>query len=288
MNKDMILYFLLKRTRNIYIKMWILIVTIAALTGGLMNATAKTMNVSSNDSMSISPIMVSQRPAEFVLLKEIAPDIVQEIRYAGTHNFVGRKIAGYEAAHCILTRQAALALAKVQAELKKSGLGLKVYDGYRPQMSVDDFEAWSLKPELQEMKTEFYPRVDKKDFFKLGYVAKKSSHSRGSTVDLTIISLPAQIPRTANLADPRSTPCIAPAHERPTENSLDFGTAFDCMDERSHHDHPEVGIVAQYNRNMLRALMKKYGFEAYQKEWWHYTLKNEPFPDTYFNFPVTD
>ncbi len=231
-------------------------------------------------------VSVDRRPAAFVLLKDIAPDIVQDIRYAGAHNFVGRRIAGYEAAQCILTRQATRALVQVQAELKKSRLSLKVYDGYRPQMSVDDFEAWSLQPELQEMKAEFYPRIDKKDFFKLGYVAKKSSHSRGSTVDLTIIPLPVQ-PQSDRL-NRRPVPCIAPASKRLTENSLDFGTAFDCMDERSHHDHLEVGIVAQHNRKMLRALMEKYGFEAYQKEWWHYTLKNEPFPETYFNFPVTD
>ncbi len=255
------------------------------LMGSATSIHTKTMNTSS--AHSAPSAYVHRRPAEFVLLKDIAPDIVQEIRYAGARNFVGRKIAGYEAAQCILTRRAALALAQVQAELRKSRLSLKVYDGYRPQMSVDDFEVWSLQPELQDMKAEFYPRIDKKNFFKLGYVAKKSSHSRGSTVDLTIIPLPNQT-QANDLSNQRLIPCTAPACERFTENSLDFGTAFDCMDERSHHDNLEVGIVAQHNRNMLRALMEKHGFEAYQKEWWHYTLKDEPFPDTYFNFPVTD
>ncbi len=252
-----------------------------------MNANATAARFSSNGANTLSSTSMSQRPAEFVLLKEIAPDIVQEIRYARSHNFVGRPIVGYEAAQCILTRPAALALAQVQAELKKSRLSLKVYDGYRPQMSVDDFEAWSLQPEHQEMKAEFYPRIDKKDLFKLGYVAKKSGHSRGSTVDLTIIPFISQT-QTADMSGQPLIPCTAPARERLTKNSLDFGTAFDCMDERSRHGHLEVGIVAQYNRQMLRALMEKYGFEAYPQEWWHYTLKDEPFPDTYFNFPVTD
>ncbi|CCD28987.1 Putative D-alanyl-D-alanine dipeptidase [Candidatus Glomeribacter gigasporarum BEG34] len=262
-----------------------LIPAMAVLMGHSMNLHTKITNTSSAHPRPAS--LVNRRPAEFVLLKDVAPHIVQDIRYAGAHNFVGRRIAGYEAAQCILTRQAAFALAQVQAALEKSRLGLKVYDGYRPQRSVDDFEAWSLQPELQDMKAEFYPRVDKKDFFKLGYVAKKSSHSRGSTVDLTIIPLSVQ---TQNRDTPhqRPMPCTASASEHSAENSLDFGTAFDCMDERSHHDNLEVGIVAQYNRKMLRALMEKYGFAAYQQEWWHYTLKNEPFPDTYFNFPVTD
>ncbi len=227
------------------------------------------------------------RPASLVLLKDIAPTIVQEIRYAGSHNFIGRPIAGYQAAQCILTNQAAHALAKVQEELSKSRLSLKVYDCYRPQMSVDDFMAWSQQSQHQEMKMEFYPRVHKKDFFKLGYVDEKSGHSRASTVDLTIIALPV----LAQVAYQPSQPllsCLSPASERFQDNSIDFGTGYDCMDTLSHHDSQQIGVIATYNRHMLRKLMDKHGFKSYQKEWWHYTLKNEPFPYTYFNFPITD
>lgn len=222
-------------------------------------------------------------PDGFAYLKMIAPTIVQDMRYAGYHNFIGRPIRGYDAPKCILSEAAAKALEQVQTELKQSRLSLKVFDCYRPTSAVDDFIEWSQIPEQQQMKTEFYPNIDKKDFFDLGYVAKKSGHSRGSTVDLTIIPLGAQ----ANIYTPGQTliACTSSYEQRFFDAGLDFGTGYDCLDERSHYD-VEVGPVAQAHRKMLQELMKKYGFNAYDKEWWHFTLNNEPFPKQYFSFPI--
>lgn len=222
----------------------------------------------------------------FVWLKDVAPTIEQDIRYYGSHNFLGRPVAGYEAPECILTQGAAEALLAVQAELAQSRLSLKVYDCYRPQRAVDDFIAWAAVPEDQATKAEFYPRVDKADFFDLGYVAKKSGHTRGSTVDLAIVPLghpaePAYAPGE-ELAD-----CALPADQRFADPSLDFGTGYDCMDEKSHHGNADIAPVAQANRLILKDIMERHGFVPYPEEWWHYTLKDEPFPDTYFDFPVT-
>lgn len=225
-------------------------------------------------------------PHGFVYLREVAPDIIQDIRYNGWHNFLGRPVKGYEAAECILTSDAAKALKDVQEELAASGLGLKVYDCYRPQRAVDDFVAWSEKPQDQTAKAEFYPNVDKKDFFELGYVAKKSGHSRGSTVDLTIVPLPYK-PGESFTPGQELKPCTAPYDTRFADGSLDMGTGFDCMDELSHSLSDNIPLVARQNRMLLRALMEKHGFAPYEYEWWHFTLKKEPFPNTAFDFPVT-
>jgi len=223
-------------------------------------------------------------PAGFVRLTDLAPDIPLEMRYAGPHNFIGRPIDGYRAAECILTRPAAEAVLRVHAELVRSGLGVKIYDCYRPARAVADFVSWSKTPD-EAMKDEFYPNVDKRDFFRLGYVAEKSSHSRGSTVDLTIIPLPA--PRQpAYVPGQRLASCLAPRAERFPDNSLDMGTGFDCFDPLSHPANPAVGAVPFHNRQLLRALMEKNGFAPYDEEWWHFTLRNEPFPQTFFDFPV--
>lgn len=216
-------------------------------------------------------------------LESIAPSIVQDIRYAQFHNFIGHPIPGYDAEKCILTEQAAKALAQVQAELMQSRLSLKVFDCYRPTMAVDEFFSWSQLPLQQAMKAEFYPHVDKKDFFNLGYVAQKSGHSRGSTVDLAIMALgshsdtyvPQQILQS----------CTQPYPQRFFDGTLDFGTGYDCMDPLSHGT-AEVSLVARAHRAMLRDMMYKYGFDPYPEEWWHFTLRNEPFPNTYFNFPI--
>ncbi|GFK93449.1 D-alanyl-D-alanine dipeptidase [Fundidesulfovibrio magnetotacticus] len=231
-------------------------------------------------------LAADQLPPRFLRLRDLAPDIVQEMRYHGWHNFLGRPVKGYEDPECILTIDAAKALIAVHEELRASGLGVKVYDCYRPQRAVNDFVSWSQVPEDQITKDEFYPRVDKKDFFDLGYVAKKSGHSRGSTVDLTIIPWP---PREgeAYTAGQRLMPCNAPYPERFRDNSLDMGTGFDCMDVLSHSLTPDIPFVAQSNRMLLRRLMENNGFSPYEQEWWHFTLRKEPFPDTYFDFPVT-
>jgi D-alanyl-D-alanine dipeptidase len=196
-------------------------------------------------------------PNHFVYLQDIDPTIVQDIRYFSDNNFIGRLIKGYQKASCILTKHAALALSSVQKTLKQQHpqLTLVVYDCYRPQTAVDDFIAWSQDKSDHKMKAKYYPNVDKADFFTLGYVAAKSAHTRGSTVDLSI-------------------------------QSLDMGTHFDFMDPRSHHGSTDITEQQTYNRLILKHLMEKNGFKPYHTEWWHYTLINEPYPDTYFNFPV--
>ncbi len=227
-------------------------------------------------------------PDDFVELHQIAPKILYDIRYITNHNFVGRPIKGYEAARCLLTRPAALALANVEKELLQSSLSLKVYDCYRPQQAVDDFAQWSTKPHLQQMKKEFYPRVDKNQSFKLGYVAYKSGHSRGSTVDLTIVNLPvSQSSNTFHQGQPL-IPCYAPYLERFQDGSINMGTGYDCFDKLANYTirSRNIGIIAFQNRSLLRKLMKKYGFVPYNNEWWHFTLKKEPYPNTYFNFTI--
>ncbi|HET7716082.1 MAG TPA: M15 family metallopeptidase [Bauldia sp.] len=235
--------------------------------------------------LSASAASAEQLPEGFVWLRQVDPTIEQDIRYYGRHNFIGRPIAGYEAPECILTREAAEALAAVQAELVRSGLSLKVYDCYRPQRAVDEFVAWAADGADQATKAEFYPRVDKALFFDLGYVARKSGHTRGSTVDLTIVRLGHAVEPPYRAGEPLSD-CALPMAERFPDASLDFGTGFDCMDEKSHHGRTDIPSVAQTNRLMLKDLMERHGFAAYPEEWWHYTLQDEPFPDTYFDFPV--
>lgn len=209
---------------------------------------------------------VQMLPKDFIYLKEIAPSIQQDIHYATSNNFIGRPLPGYESPVCILTEPTARALSKVQHELNQQGLGLKVFDGYRPQMTVNEFIRWSNDSNDQKMKAEYYPNVNKADFFKLGYIAEKSGHTRGSTVDLTIIDLK-------------------------TNKELDMGTSFDFMDELSHPFSQAVTKKQYNNRQLLNNLMSKHGFISLTQqdtEWWHFTLKDELFPDTYFNFPVKD
>ena len=224
-------------------------------------------------------------PQGFVYLKEVDPTIVQELRYAGYHNFIGRPIKGYAAATCILTRPAAEALKAVQTELRKSSLSLKVYDCYRPQRAVNDFMAWSKDPSELQMKGEFYPRVNKADVFVLGYIAEKSGHTRGSTMDLTIVPLPLRKEASYEVGQPLVS-CYAPYHKRFHDNTLSMGTGYDCLDETAHVDFEALSSLVHYNRLVLSGAMQRQGFVPYPKEWWHFTLKNEPYPATYFNFPV--
>lgn len=204
-------------------------------------------------------------PNGFVYLKDVDPSIIQDIRYYTNNNFVGHPIAGYDAPQCILTKKAALKLAKIQQKLKLQSLSLKVFDCYRPQMAVNQFISWSKDPLDQKMKSDYYPNVNKEDFFKLDYVAAKSGHTRGSTVDLTIV----------HLSD----------EESPIE--LKMGTHFDYLDPASHPLQPNLSETARRNQLFLRNVMFQAGFKPILTEWWHFTLKDEPYPDTYFNFPVT-
>ncbi len=223
-------------------------------------------------------------PPGFVHADQVVPGLVEEMRYAGAHNFVGAPVDGYQAPRCILTVPAARALAAVQAELKPMGLGLKVYDCYRPVRAVSHFVRWARDLGDTKTKTEFYPKVDKARLFELGFIAERSSHNRGSTVDLTVVPLP---PPPQPAWDPsRQVSCDAPAGRRYADNSLDMGSGFDCFDPVSHTESRAVPAQARANRLLLRSLMARHGFMNLAEEWWHYTLAGEPFPDTYFDFPV--
>jgi D-alanyl-D-alanine dipeptidase len=224
-------------------------------------------------------------PKEFVALGDVDPTIIQEIRYSTEHNFVGQPVDGYLKPMCILTRPAAQALHRAQAGLLKRGYSLKVYDCYRPQRAVDHFVRWAEDLGDQRMKPEFYPLVDKTRLFDDGYIAAKSGHSRGSTLDLTLVRLPA-VPTRAYVPGERLAPCYGPQKERFPDNSVDMGTGFDCFDTLAHTDDPRVQGVQRANRDLLRDVLVAQGFVNLPEEWWHYTYKPELFPDTYFDFPV--
>jgi len=220
-------------------------------------------------------------PSSFVALDEVDPTILQDIRYAGAYNFVGRPIDGYREPVCILTRRAARALKRAQATLE--GYTLKVYDCDRPQRAVDHFARWSENGSLT-MKREFYPRVAKTRLFDEGYLAHRSGHSRGSTVDLTLVKLPAAPQPAWSRREFGLTPCTAPKPRRFPDNSVGMGTSYDCLDPRSHTLNSSGR--ARRNRLLLKRTMETAGFEPYANEWWHFTLRDERYPDRYFDFPV--
>ncbi len=226
----------------------------------------------------------AELPAGFVYLADIETSIVQDIRYSGSHNFIGRPISGYEAAECVLTEKAARALAKVQSQLAPKKLSLIVWDCYRPTRATSDFVRWTKDPRDTRMKAEFYPRIDKSQIFELGYLSTRSAHSRGSTIDLGIVPMGTAVPRfdpTAPLA-----PCVAGQGQRFADGSIDFGTGYDCMDELSATAHPDISPQARTNRFMLRDHMVAAGFRPYRREWWHFELIDEPFPQQSFDFPI--
>ncbi len=231
-------------------------------------------------------VIAAEIPDFFVEIREVVPDAVMDIRYYTEHNFVGERVDGYEAPKCYLTREAAEALSRVQADLKPFGFGIKIYDCYRPQQAVDHFVRWAKELENTATKTEFYPTVDKKNLFRDGYIAARSSHSRGSTVDLTIVELPPAEQPEFVLGETEQSECFLPQDERFPDNSIDMGTGFDCFHELSHPENPDVREKQRLNRLLLKTLMEKHGFTYYDKEWWHFTMEDEPFPDTYFNFKI--
>ncbi|MDR5589774.1 M15 family metallopeptidase [Christiangramia sp. SM2212] len=208
-----------------------------------------------------SSVNAQDMPDGFVYLDELISDIVYEIRYSGEHNFVGKPINGYKRAQAILSEPAAKALAKVQKELIQKDFMLKVYDAYRPQRAVNHFMEWARKEDDTLMKQEFYPNAAKGDLFQLGYIATRSGHSRGSTVDLSLI-------KVADCQD------------------VDMGSPYDFFGEISHHYTSSISQQQKANRELLRLTMRKYGFRSYSEEWWHYTYDMEPYPATYFDFPV--
>ena len=197
----------------------------------------------------------------FVLLSDVVPHIVQEIRYFSTFNFVGDRVDGYEEPIALLTHDAARALKAVSNEMMVKGYRLKVFDAYRPVSAVKHFIYWAIEDEDIRMKPYFYPDINKQDAFELGYIAKRSSHSRGSAIDLTLLDMK-------------------------TGREVDMGGPFDLFGELSHPDYRGVTDEQYANRMLLRAAMERNGFEPYECEWWHFRLVNEPFPDTWFDFPV--
>ena len=198
----------------------------------------------------------------FVLLADFVPQIVQEIRYYSTYNFIGDRIDGYEEPCALLTIEAARALKAVSNELIVQGYRLKVFDAYRPACAVKHFVLWGIEDQDIRMKPYFYPDLEKQELFARGYIAKQSSHSRGSTVDLTLLDMK-------------------------TGKELDMGSPFDLFSEVSHPDYQGLTEEQYENRMLLRRAMLRNGFLPIDCEWWHFTLKNEPYPDTYFNFPVS-
>jgi D-alanyl-D-alanine dipeptidase len=200
-------------------------------------------------------------PAGFVDASTVVDGLVVDLRYFGDNNFVGEKIDGYEIPRCLLSVPAARALAAVARNLGARGLGLKACDCYRPQRAVAHFVRWAQNIDDVKRKGEFYPDVDKRNLFKEGYIAERSGHSRGSTLDLTVV-------------------------RREDANEIDMGSPFDFFSPKSWPSDTSVRRAAQQNRALLAEAMTRGGFKAYDKEWWHFTLANEPFPDTYFDFPV--
>lgn len=201
------------------------------------------------------------RAADFVSVGEYIPDVLLDVRYYSTYNFVGVRIDGYESPIVLLTRQAADALRLVNADMLSQGYRLVLYDGYRPQRAVDHFARWAEDLSADAMKPVFYPDVDKADLFEQGFIARRSGHSRGSTIDLTLL-------------------------DAATGQLVDMGGPFDFFGELSHPDYAGVTPAQQANRMRLREAMLKHGFKPLSTEWWHFTLKDEPWPDTYFDFPV--
>jgi D-alanyl-D-alanine dipeptidase len=224
-------------------------------------------------------------PQDFVALADVDPSILQEIRYATGHNFIGDPIEGYRSPMCILTRQAAEGLRRAQQDFTERGYTLKVYDCYRPQQAVSEFASWATDLNDQRMKAEFYPRVDKADLFDDGYIAERSGHSRGSTMDLTLVPLPV-VPTQAYVAGQPLVDCAAPQQDRFGDNSIDMGTGYDCFDTLANTLDPRIAGDQLKNRLLLKEGLEGHGFVNYDKEWWHYTYQPEPYPQTYFDFPV--
>lgn len=197
----------------------------------------------------------------FVVLTDVVPDAIVELRYYTLYNFVGDRIRGYEAPVALVTRETALALRDINQELLSQGYTLKIFDAYRPQMAVDHFVEWAKKTNDVRMQQYFYPGEHKENLFAHGYIASRSGHSRGSTVDVSLYDL-------RNNCD------------------VDMGGTFDYFGYRSHTNYPHLTEQQKHNRHLLHSVMLKHGFRGIDTEWWHYTLNNEPYPSTYFNFPI--
>lgn len=260
-----------------YMKKLMFCIIVAVIGIGNMVVTTSCSNGEEKNSVALS---ATDDNSNFVNITDVVPDVILEIRYYGTYNFVGSRIDGYEEPTALLTKQAAKALKAVSDDVMKQGYRLKIYDAYRPQKGVDHFVRWASNLNATEMKDYFYPDLDKNVLFEQEYIYERSGHTRGSTIDLTLFDMK-------------------------TEKELDMGGTFDWFGPESHPDfcgNPETGeytgdnskspkgrsITAQQfaNRMILRNAMLRHGFKPLDTEWWHFTLKDEPFPDTYFTFPV--
>ena len=204
----------------------------------------------------------TMNPSGFVVLADKVPSVVQEIRYHSTYNFIGERINGYEEPVALITKEAARALLAVSNEVNVKGFRLKIFDAYRPACAVRHFVMWGIEDLDLKMKPYFYPGLEKQELFKKGFIASRSSHSRGSTVDLTLLDMK-------------------------TGKEVDMGNPFNLFDEISHPDSKAVNEEQYENRMLLQSAMVRNGFEPIDCEWWHFTLKDEPYPDTYFEFPVS-
>lgn len=214
--------------------------------------------------LNFTTILSQNLPDGFVYIKDIIPNIQIDVRYYSSNNFIGDTIDAYHTPDIIISEKAASALKRASKELNKMGYGIKVFDAYRPQSAVDHFVRWAKDLDDTLMKSKHYPGVDKKDLFKEGYIASKSGHSRGSTIDLTLFYLSGQ-------------------HKG---EQLDMGTIFDYFGPKSWPSSNSVTYDQKKNRMILREAMVNNGFKPLEEEWWHFTLKDEPFPKTYFDFPI--
>ena len=205
---------------------------------------------------------VTMDPSGFVLLADCIPGVIQEIRYYSTYNFIGDRIDGYEEPCALLTTEAARALKAVSGEMNVQGYRLKIFDAYRPARAVKHFVLWGVDDLDLRMKPFFYPELEKQELFRQGYIASRSSHSRGSAVDLTLLDMS-------------------------TGREVDMGSPFDLFSELSHPDSRNVTDEQYENRMFLRNAMIRNGFDSIDCEWWHFCLRDEPYPDTYFEFPVS-
>ena len=204
----------------------------------------------------------AQIPEEFGNIKDEISSITLDIRYATKDNFMGRVVNGYTSPKVVMTKESLEALKKAQEDFIRLGFGIKIFDAYRPQRAVDDFMAWIKTKKDTLMRQDYYPHLDKNTLVPLGYIAEKSGHSRGSTLDLTLMYL----------------------EGKNAGKEIDMGGSWDYFGTRSNYDFPDISLKQRENRALLRIIMIKHGFIPYAQEWWHFTLAKEPFPDKYFNF----
>lgn len=246
--------------------------------------TALSMGVSASSAQPAAAEYKSPHKA-FVDIQSLIPDVVVEMRYVTAQNFVGKPIPGYNGARCLLTHRAAKGLQCAADALRPQGYAIKVYDCYRPQRAVNAFVNWGRNLRDQKMKQAYYPEVDKRHLFRDSFISSRSGHSRGSTVDLSIVPLD----KRAVPFDPGDSvvrACDSSTGKRTDDGSVDMGTGYDCFSTLSHTRSPRISERQRQNRSILRDAMSACGFRNLYSEWWHYTLRNEPYPNTYFDFPV--